>query len=381
VHYRAEVTRTLFSSSLHAVYSFFLGIMTKATTMHRQADCDLAVTSITRRPRAIVVMVGEDLDHYAELYHTLECSTIAVETMTSAPEYEPTDVAISVLRETARLIRMAQLSEMGMGNVPVMLHVIGNSAVTIIEEMERQVEVVLNEASNIVCPHPSSASRTLFKNMNASTRSLFTTDTEPMSSDDEDDESGYEESTMVETSPPLPSPCSPLQSSLTLRRRPRTSPSVHRIDMERTGISLQHSLNPEERAYRRDSEMFCSHMNMVLWDMPPPKRVDIMTQILIFLVSIWNGFLQILFWGNRSSRRQAFPGMSLANEHALMYTSDNQDVVLGLLQETTLIMNAKLHGSRKQHGAQYVAFVRETLDRISPPLSNEEDGFSSDEGE
>jgi hypothetical protein len=73
--------------------------------------------------------------------------------------------------------------------------------------------------------------------------------------------------------------------------------------------------------------------------------------------------------------------MSLANEHALMYTNDNQDVVLGLLRETTLVMNAKLHGSRKQHGAQYVAFVRETLDRISPPLSNEEDGFSSDEGE
>ena len=351
--------------------------------MHRQVDCDLAVTSITRRPRAVVVVIGEDLDHYTELYHTLECSTIAVETMTLAPWYEPTDVAISILREVARLIRMAQLSEMGMGNVPVMIHVVGNSGSSIIEALEQQAKVVLNEqASNILSLYSPSTSRTLVKNMNASTRSLFTTDTDPMSSDDEDDESSHEGSTIVETSSPLPSPCFPRQSSLTFRRRPSTSPSVHRIDMERTGISLQHSLNPEERAYRRDLEMFCSHMNLILWDMPPRKH-DFMTGILMFLVFVWNSFLQIVFWGNRSSKRQSLPGMSLAREHALVYaySNENQDIVRCLLQEATLVMNAKIKGSHNQHGAQYVAFVQETLDRISPPLSNEDDGFGSDEEE
>lgn len=359
----------------------------KATALHRQVvRSDVAVTSVARRPRAIVVVLGEELDHYTELYHTLECSTIAVET-TNAPQHEVNDVAITVSRETARLIRVAQLSEMGMAGVPVMFHIMGNSGRGLIEALEREVLFVLNDHIPSLPPHTAPKA---LKSMNASTRSLFTNDTDPMSSDDEDDESSHEESSIIETLPLAPT-CSFLREShhtLHARCQPRTPPSVHRIDMERTGISLQHSLNPEDRAYRRDLEMFCSHLSMMLWDMPRPPTTrgfsacirDAVGRILMFLVLLWNCFLRMLFGGFKSPiRQQELAGLSLSQQHALMYVNDKDETVRCLLQEANVVMNTKLQGTRKQHGAKYVAFVQQTLDRISPLPNDDDDGFSSDE--
>lgn len=349
-----------------------------ATALHRKVGSDVAVTSITRRPRAIVVILGEKIDHYTELYHSLQCSTISV-------EHAVGEWALTVSRETARLVRVAQLSEMGMGHVPVMIHIMGSGGRGLVKELERQVRLVL-DADDIPTglPPPRSSTKTL--NMNASTRSLFTNDTEPMSSDDEDDESSlHEESSIIETplaTRPMLKRQSPQQQ---VRRRPRSLPSVHRIDMERTAVSLQYSLNPEGRAYRRDLEQFCSHLSLTLWDMPPPPASgwsirDLLTRIILFFAFMWNVIKQRLF-GSMARQQQEVAGLSLARQHALMYIDDKDESVKCLLQEANVVMQTRLHGTRKQHGAEYVAFVQQALDRISshPMETGEDEGWSSDE--
>jgi len=350
----------------------------KATTLHRQKRSDVAVTSITRRPRAIVVILGEKLDHYTDLYHSLQCSTVSVETI--QPQHVVSELAVSVSRETARLVRMAQLSEMGMGNVPVMIHVMGSSGGSLVEELEKQVRLVLGD--DVPYLPPRSSTKTF--NMNASTRSLFTTETDPMSSDDEDDESSHE--CIIETSPLSARPVLQRLSPQPVRRRPRAMPSVHRIDMERTGVTLQHASNPEDRAYRRDLELFCSHLSMMLWDMPPPSQgwtmLKAVARIFMFLVFLWNCIQQWLFGcSSQGAIPQELAGLSLARQHALMYVDDRDESVKCLLRETSLIMDRKLNGSRKQHGAEYVAFVQQALDRISsqPTEDDEDEGWSSDE--
>lgn len=359
-----------------------------ATALHRQVRSDIAVTSIARRPRAIVVTVGEKLEHYTELYHSLQCSTISIDT-TSIKLQEPTELAISITRETARLVRMAQLSEMGMGqHVPVLIHVMGSSGVKLIEALEQQVEErgLLNTKVARVPPPRFSGKHF---NMNESARSLFTNETDPMSSDDEDDDSNCDESSVVgEVSPLLYT--RPMLQRQSLHQRaqrhlPCSPPSVHRIDVERTAISFQQASNPNRLALERDVHTFSSHLSMMLWDMPPPCKIwslkAILTRILVFLLFLWRCIQQWALGVRLQCANPRIAGLSLTRQHALAYVNDQDDSAKCILQQANVVLWTKLHGTRKQHGAEYVRFVRQALDRISslPSDDSDDDGFSSDE--
>jgi hypothetical protein len=121
-----------------------------------QASDNVSVTSITKRPRAIVVIFGhmgataEQLASYAQLYHDYKCSTIcATAPILSLASHDVTalgEVAITACRETARLIRTAEMSEMGFGRVPVVVHVLGNGGAQVLEEMEKRIQEVIPKA-------------------------------------------------------------------------------------------------------------------------------------------------------------------------------------------------------------------------------------------
>lgn len=124
-------------------------------TRKQASDC-LMVTSVTKRPRAIVVIFGhlgasvDQMSRYAQLYHDLKCSTIcATAPILSLASNDTTtlgEVAITACRETARLIRMAEMSEMGFGMVPVVVHVLGNGGALVLEEMEHRILEVVSKA-------------------------------------------------------------------------------------------------------------------------------------------------------------------------------------------------------------------------------------------
>jgi hypothetical protein len=124
-------------------------------TQQQASDC-LMVTSVTKRPRAIVVIFGhlgasvDQMSMYAQLYHDYKCSTIcATAPVLSLASNDTTtlgEVAITACRETARLIRMAEMSEMGFGRVPVVVHVLGNGGALVLEELEQRILEVVSKA-------------------------------------------------------------------------------------------------------------------------------------------------------------------------------------------------------------------------------------------
>jgi Eukaryotic protein of unknown function (DUF829) len=152
----------------------------------QQASDSLVVTSVTKRPRAIVVIFGhlganvDQISKYAQLYHDYKCSTIcATAPILSLASNDTTmlgEVAITACRETARLIRMAEMSEMGFGRVPVVVHVLGNGGALVLEELEhRLLEVVskgqLEEMMKAPNSRPSTPRRRMGKS--SSTRALM----------------------------------------------------------------------------------------------------------------------------------------------------------------------------------------------------------------
>lgn len=128
-----------------------------ASTTSNAAAATVTVEQVRRRPRAIAVLLGhmgqerKDLDRYAtRLYHSQHCSTVSATApfMVYATHDAATlsEYAVVVIRETARLIRYGEWSEMGFGRIPVLVHVLGNGGAQLLEEMERRIrEVVSNE--------------------------------------------------------------------------------------------------------------------------------------------------------------------------------------------------------------------------------------------
>jgi Eukaryotic protein of unknown function (DUF829) len=116
------------------------------------SDC-LVVTSVAKRPRAIVVILGyiassaDELSKYAQLYQDYKCSTICASAPLMSIISNDTatigEVAITVCREAARLIRMAEFSEMGFGRIPVLIHVLGNGGALVLEELEQRLHEVI----------------------------------------------------------------------------------------------------------------------------------------------------------------------------------------------------------------------------------------------
>lgn len=152
----------------------------------QQASDSLVVTSVTKRPRAIVVIFGhlganvDQISKYAQLYHDYKCSTICatapILSLTSNDTTMLGEVAITACRETARLIRMAEMSEMGFGRVPVVVHVLGNGGALVLEELEhRLLEVVSKEQLEEMLKAPSSRKSTPRRSMakSSSTRALM----------------------------------------------------------------------------------------------------------------------------------------------------------------------------------------------------------------
>mmetsp|Transcript_13742 Transcript_13742/g.22741 ORF Transcript_13742/g.22741 Transcript_13742/m.22741 type:complete len:624 (-) Transcript_13742:158-2029(-) len=156
-----------------------------------QASDNVQVTSVTKRPRAIVVLFGhlgatcDQLNSYAQLYQEYNCSTIcATAPILSLVSNDVTmlgEVAITACRETARLIRMAEMSEMGFGRVPVVCHVLGNGGAKVLEEMEKRIHEVIpkSELQDMVdgtamaSSTPLGSRRRMMKSSSGSARSLM----------------------------------------------------------------------------------------------------------------------------------------------------------------------------------------------------------------
>lgn len=155
-----------------------------------QSSDYLLVTSVAKRPQAIVVIFGhigtnfQQIKKYAEIYHRRNCSTICatapILSLASHDESIIGDIAITACRETARLVRMGELSEMGYGNVPIVVHVLGNGGCQVLEEMEKRIfETISKPDLEILLQTPASsgvATPSLsFCVKSSSTRSLTTT--------------------------------------------------------------------------------------------------------------------------------------------------------------------------------------------------------------
>jgi len=132
-----------------------------SSCLSQQASNHILVTSVAKRPRAVVVIFGhigtnfDQMNKYAKLYHDRNCSTICatapILSLASHDESIIGDIATTACRETARLVRMGELSEMGYGNVPVVVQVLGNGGCQVLEVLEQRVlEVISRERLDLL---------------------------------------------------------------------------------------------------------------------------------------------------------------------------------------------------------------------------------------
>lgn len=225
----------------------------------------VTVNVVQRRPRAVVVVLGHmgqdksSIARYTKLYHAQECSTVAVSSPVLAYAVNDTTTlgenVITAIRESARLVRMGEWSEMGFGRVPVLLHVLGNGA-QLLEEMERRLREVVSpeqlEAMKVCETAPFHACMSKMQ----STRSLTNT----AISDGSDSEDGGSQTVQPKRqwfAKLLPSTLSEKRR----RRRKRKAPVVERVDWERSKSNkCVPRYNPDEAAYQRDLHLFASHL-------------------------------------------------------------------------------------------------------------------------
>lgn len=398
-----------------------------AAALHKKAlpkASDVAVTSIARCPRAIIVVLGwmgatlDEVSNYTALYQALQCSTISTTApiMAAALNDGATlgDWAVAVGREAARLVRMAQMSEMGAGQVPILIHIMGSGGMRLVDELERCLRQIVSKdvailQRSVPCPTPSAVSP-MHKLSSTSTRSLFTNATEPLSDEDDDESSDACEpnssgDSSTQSSPTednlfrkQPTISTSNLSESRLRRRVRQSPLVNRVDMARNGLNLNHSCNPDDRACQRDLELFASHMSMMLWDMGPRREMgwilSIFTQFVLFCAYGWRALLEWLFGGSVASQdimRAQFGGLSLTRKHAIVYSNDESFHAGQLITKASGmdmdIMRCNLQGGgryfkRKRYAVmEYVAFVTRVVDYITECQTghDENEGWSSEE--
>jgi hypothetical protein len=309
---------------------------------------------------------------------------------------------------------MAQMSEMGAGRVPILIHILGTGGLQLVAELERRLRqfVVANRIPtlqrSVSCPTQSLLSPGR-KFSSTSARSLFTNATEPLSEDDDDESNdASEESTIVDT--PIQSSSTkaivcrkrstvstPEQSESRLCQRPRQSPSVNRVDMARNGLNLNHSCNPDDRACQRDLELFASHLSMMLWDMGPRREMGwilgIVTQLVMACVYLWRAMKERLFGASTASEdatREQFDGLSLTRKHAFVYNIEEPFQSEQLMRKANSmdadILRCRLNGDgrsfkRKRYALnEYVSFVTRVVESITDNQSGEgEEGWSSDE--
>ena len=295
----------------------------------------VSVTSIARRPVAIVVLLGwmgaseKELQEYGSLYHDLQCSTVCATAPTMSLAIHDTttlgELAITAIRETCRLVRRGEWSEMACGHVPILLHVLSHGGALLLEEMERRIrEVVASTAFDIMsdeystfsfggrpmttststvpltssetiatsgasianenphlvskgkCSHlalvgkpviPSAARFTL------STRSLTSSSVSSLEDPTDDDLIRPGRDPLLKLSLiQQPGPILAQSQSPRRRRRKRRPPVVKRFDKERnTTLKEEPAYNSDEHAYRRDMQLFASRLAVgaIVFDSAP----------------------------------------------------------------------------------------------------------------
>lgn len=286
-----------------------------------QASDQLAVTCVARRPRAIVIILGwmgaqvGQIHQIEKIYHNLNCSTIAATAPALSLAVNDTttlgELAITACREAARLIRMAEMSEMGFGQVPILLHVLGGGA-NILEELERRIFEVLSPDDldlNAIQDQATPARKMLYsssrsmRKLTTSSRSLISTASTSPESDDESDNEGAspagiwsppssDERQLVQQdspslslsrlslgrckeTPTVTPPKTTPKPRRRRRRRKKRTPPVKRIDMERNGLinlpTCHPCYNPEDRAYCRDIQLVAARLMVgcILFDAAP----------------------------------------------------------------------------------------------------------------
>jgi hypothetical protein len=136
----------------------------------KQSSDVVVVTRVSKRPRAVVVIFGHigitlpEISKYARVYHNQQCSTICATapllSLASNNVEVIGSVATTACREAARLIRMADLAEMGMGRVPVLIHVLGNGGAQVLEQLENRIREVIpaSEFDKLLQPESIKAS-------------------------------------------------------------------------------------------------------------------------------------------------------------------------------------------------------------------------------
>ena len=399
-----------------------------AAALHKKAlpkASDIAVTSIARRPRAIVIVLGwmgaklDEVSKYTALYQSLQCSTIS----TTAPILAVTlndgatlgEWAVAVGREAARLVRMAQMSEMGAGYVPILIHIMGYGGIRLVDELERRIRQTVSKdiailQQSVSCPSRSAVSP-VHQVSSKSIRSLITNATEPLSDEDDDENSeswapNSSGDSLAQSSPTKDTLCRKQPTILTvnlsesrLRRRVKRSPTVNRVDMARNGLNLNHSCNPDDRACQRDLELFASHMSMMLWDMGPRREMgwilSIFTQLVVVGAYGWRALLEWLCGGSVASQdtmKGQFGGLSLTRKHAIVYSNDESFQAGQLMVKANGmdmdIMRCNLqaagrHNFKRTRYAltEYVAFMTRVVDYITERNTGQEEdeGWDSEE--
>jgi Eukaryotic protein of unknown function (DUF829) len=285
------------------------------------ASDQVFVTSIRRRPEAVVVVLGwmgateEEVQEYATLYHELQCSTVCATSPTmSLAMHDATtlgELAITAIRETGRLVRMGEWSEMEYGHVPIIIHVLSHGGAQLLEELERRLrEVVSSESLGLMkdtSVNHSFGGRPMFRSgstMTTSTRSIssssasstteevFRTMISSMSQittripsltvscvshtteDWSDDEHHSTQRPPLATESPIQQPISIVgtPSPSQRMRRKRRSPLVNRFDLERNSShQKEQTYNSDDIAYQRDMQIFASRLALgaIVFDSAP----------------------------------------------------------------------------------------------------------------
>lgn len=423
---------------------------TATKNARHQASDSVSVTVITRRPRAIVVLLGwmgaevGQLEEYVRMYHDLKCSTIVATAPVLSIAVQKTStleqVALTACREAARLVRMAEMSEMGCGTVPLLLHAFGNGGALVLEQMDRLIrewvseqdlEDVRQQAQVSPCPVPL---RPSFKPM-GSMKSLPSLTSTAGGSEEEYDMDTPSKDPILWTppsrvrssssfsfsssSPPLRNlsfdQCR-LQEQNTFQRTHKSS-KVRRHDVERSAAFSPTASHPkynmEDRAYQRDFSLIASrlYLGTTIFDSAPSYPT--LATDLSSVKKIDNYLLRMVAWSAvvgahgvgvlsdqeeytlsvggelvKGRARQFWKNMeqlSLTKRHVYVHNSSDStaqlsDLMCAQRDKGILVKECRIQETDPLY--EYLELLENVLDSISKKtLEEDEDGWSSDEEE
>jgi len=268
---------------------------TPPPTRKRPASREIDVTSIQRRPRAVVILYGwlgaeyNTLKKYAQIYQDRGCCTVCATApplaLLSGSRSYLREVAIASCREASMLIRKGEMSEMGFGSVPLVIHAFSNGGAFLLSEVNDIVaedgEVITstddfseeneNERGRdirIVSEVPSWSNKSQRNLMSWSVSGDATAAGDQPAMNDlpsastDDTEDLHKSGSYDLPSPPSISPRPTTRSWGSKRKCPR----VKRTDSERKILCMKEAKRPhynsEQRAYRQDMALVASRLRL-----------------------------------------------------------------------------------------------------------------------